>query len=255
MKNHTVLLPAPRDRPVARLLCIPYAGAGAPVYRLWPSHLPEGIEVVAFNPPGRGARLREASAASIEELVDSALSALTPFLDLPFALFGHSLGGVVALECTRRLESRGIAPVHLFVSSRPRRRPDEDMIHDLPQPDFIAAINARYQGIPAEILKHPDLLELLLPALRADMKVIETFRPAADRALIATPLTAFGGMQDRSVSAADLDELRKETKDFRGVKLFPGDHFYIEPQRASLAAAILAALAPALDQSAKSMSR
>ena len=245
MRKHAVLLPAPRKSPKARMICFPYAGSGAAVYRLWPSNLPETVELVAFNPPGRGARLQERPLTSIPELVDDALASISPYLDLPFSMFGHSLGGVVALECVRQLESQGRSPVHLFVSSRPQRRLDEAQIHDLPEPDFIAAINARYQGIPAEILKHPDLLELLLPALRADMKAIETFRPDPGRTQIACPLTVFGGTADRTVSASDLENLREQTSSFRGVKLFPGDHFYIDAQRASLVSAILATLSHA----------
>ena len=197
--------PKPRNNPILRLFCFPYAGAGGAVYRLWPNHLSENIEVVAVHPPGRGHRLREPPLTRIETMVELALNILEPLIDRPFAIFGHSLGAVVAGEFARVLQTQGRPAVHLFVSSRPPPRGAEQQLHQLPHDDFIAAVNTRYQGIPEEILAHPDVLELLLPSLRADIEALETFRLSDDRPKIACATTVYGGEFDQTISRSDLE--------------------------------------------------
>ena len=172
-------------------------------------------------------------------------SDLQPWLDRRVALFGHSLGAVIAAEFARALEAEGNPPVHLFVSSRPRldlRR----HIHALPETEFIEAMNQRYQGIPDEILVHPDVLELLLPALRADVEALETYQPQG--APIRSATYVFGGSLDRAVSRADLEAWREEVEGPCRIRVFPGDHFYIEAQRIDLLAEISTTLAPFLEQ-------
>lgn len=221
-----------------RLFCFPYAGAGAAAFRLWPSHLCESIEVVAVHPPGRAHRLREPPLTRIETMVETAVTGLTPLMDRPFAVFGHSLGAVVAGEFARILHARGRTAAHLFVSSRPPSRDAETQFHQLPDEDFLAAMNARYQGIPEEILACPDLLTLLLPSLRADIEALETFRPHRDRAKIACLTTVYGGEFDQTVSRADLESWNEETAEPCRIRTFPGDHFYLntglEPMLADL---------------------
>lgn len=180
-------------------------------------------------------------------MVEAALADLEPLMDRPFALFGHSLGAVVAGEVARTLQARGRAPAHLFVSSRPPRREVDQQIHKLSDQAFIAAMNRRYQGIPEEILQHPDILALLLPALRADLEALETFTPDASLGKIDCPTTVFGGALDRAVSRADLEAWRDEVSGACRIRVFPGDHFYIEPQRANLVGEIAATLAPMID--------
>ena len=219
--------PKPRNDAALRLFCFPYAGAGAAVYRLWPNHLSENIEVVAVHPPGRAHRLREPPSTRIGTMVESALASLGPLMDRPFAVFGHSLGAVVAGEFARILQTQGRPAAHLFVSSRPAPRPAEQQLHQLPHDDFIAAVNARYQGIPEEILAHPDVLELLLPSLRADIEALETFRLDHDRPKIACPTTVYGGEFDKSISRADLESWGEETAEPCRIRVFPGDHVYL----------------------------
>jgi medium-chain acyl-[acyl-carrier-protein] hydrolase len=228
------------------LFCFPYAGAGAPAFRLWPQHLPETMELIAFHPAGRGHRLREAPLDTIEGMVEAALDAFEPWMDRPFAFFGHSLGAVVAGEAARVLQARGRAPTHLFVSAHPPDSEREAAIHQLPDEEFIHALNCRYQGIPAEVMAYPDLLELLLPPLRADIRALEHFHPAAGRPRIASPTTVFGGTRDRQVSMEDLEAWGDETAELCRIRTFEGDHFYIDSNRPALVADIVATLAPHL---------
>ncbi len=204
------------------------------------------MELIAFHPAGRGHRLREAPLDTIGGMVEAALEAFEPWMDCPFAFFGHSLGAIVACESARVLQARGRAPRHLFVSARPPQRKREDAIHQLPDEEFVHALNRRYQGIPAEIMAHPDLLELLLPPLRADIRALEHFHPAADRPKIASPTTVFGGTRDRRVSMEDLEAWSDETAERCRIRTFEGDHFYIDPNRPALLADIVATLEPHL---------
>lgn len=238
--------PLPRHEPAFRLFCFPYAGGGAAVFRLWPRHLPDSVEVIAIHPPGRAHRLRELPLTRIEAMVDAALNDLIPWMDRPFALFGHSLGAIVASECALRLQIEGRAPKHLFVSARPPRRENDAQVHRLSDDEFIVAMNRRYQGIPDEILKHPDLLALLLPSLRADVEALETFHPDPGRPKISCPATVFGGALDRAVSRQDLEAWREEIAGPCRIRVFPGDHFYIEPQRPNLVGEIAETLRPLL---------
>jgi medium-chain acyl-[acyl-carrier-protein] hydrolase len=241
--------PAPRPNASVRLVCFPFAGGGAAAYRLWPRHLPSSIDVVAVHPAGRAHRLRERPLRRVEAMVAAYLDDLAPLLDRPVALFGHSLGAIIAAECARVLEAQGCQPVHLFVSSKPALRDNESQkIHLLPDPEFIAAMNRRYHGIPVEILKHPEVLELLLPALRADVEALETFRRKPDALKLNCPTTLFGGTFDSAASVAELGILYDEVAGPCHIRMFPGDHFYIEPQRENLLAEIHAALVPALNE-------
>jgi medium-chain acyl-[acyl-carrier-protein] hydrolase len=109
----------PRSGARRRLLCVPYAGVGPSVYRRWAEALPADIEVGVVHLPGREGRLRETPFTRIEPLIDAASMALRPYLDLPFAMFGHSMGALVAFELARRFrDDDGSAPTHLFVSGR-----------------------------------------------------------------------------------------------------------------------------------------
>lgn len=227
-----------------RLFCFPFAGGGAPAYRLWPQHLPDDVEVISLHPAGRAHRLREPPLTSIDAMVAAAVDALEPWMDRPFALFGHSLGAVVAGETARVLQARGRAPAHVFVSARSPERKGKAQIHTLPDPEFIEAMNRRYQGIPAEILREPEILELLLPPLRADIMALETFYPDPDRPKIVSPVTVYGGSLDPQVSFENLEAWEAETTAGCRIRVFDGDHFYIDPQRTALLADISATLAP-----------
>jgi medium-chain acyl-[acyl-carrier-protein] hydrolase len=243
MADAGIFRPEPRDNAAVRFVCFPFAGGGAAAFRLWPKHLPLAVDVVSVHPAGRAHRLREPPLHRVADMVEAYARNLEPFLDRPVAIFGHSLGAIVAGEFARKLQAEGRAPVHLFLSARVRRE-EGRTIHALAEPRFIEEMNARYQGIPAQILQHPELLELLLPALRADVEALETYVPGG--APLRCPTHVFGGTHDRAVSQTDLEACRDEIEGPVQMRVFLGDHFYLEPQRDALLAHIASALAPYL---------
>ena len=202
----------------------------------------------AVQLPGRTMRLSEPAVASVPLLADAIVAAITPYLDIPFALFGHSLGAVLATEVAHGLATRDLPqPRHLIVSGRrPPRLPDpQSPLSGLSDPDFVDEINRRYGGIPPEILANADILTLLLPSLRADTVALETHDPPARRRL-GCPISAFGGADDALTPFAHLDAWRDETASTFDVRVFPGGHFYLEPERAAVLAQLSAILAPLL---------
>jgi surfactin synthase thioesterase subunit len=198
--------------------------------------------------PGRANRLREPALTSIRSIVDSLVPVLAPLLDLPFAFFGHSMGAVVASETTRALSTAGAnLPQHLFVSSRrPPHVPDKaPPLHLLSDDAFVSEINRRYGGIPPEVAAQADVLALLLPGLRADIRALETYEPECTVPL-PCPISAFGGTHDPLTPHEHLEAWRSVTQSTFRVQLFAGDHFYLESRRADVLADLCASWAASL---------
>jgi len=249
---------APRPAAKLRLFCFSYAGGGAVVYRPWALAMPADIEVAAVLLPGREGRLRETPVRRMPDLLAALLPAIEPHLDRPFAFFGHSMGAVVAHELALALQARGgPVPQRLLLSGRraphlPERDPP---MHHLDDDAFVAEIQRRYNGIPAEVLQYPELLELLLPALRADMSVIETrsTREAGQAILpFEGPISVFGGRDDPRATPAELEAWQAHTHEPLVARHFAGGHFYFNDAhtRGALIGAVAADLEPHLSAQA-----
>lgn len=211
-----------------KLFCFPYAGAGGEVYRRWTAAAPRWVELYGLQVPGHGARLAEPAPTDLATVVDRAADALAAQIDRPYAIFGHSLGAVVGFETTRELERRGVAaPLALYLSGHRAphvplaRRP----MRELDEAAFLLELKG-LNGMSEEVLASPELLELLLPTLRADFTLADGYVTAAERA-VACPVVALGAFDDPHVSAPALEAWRSVTSGDFSSRLFPGDHFYL----------------------------
>lgn len=228
-----------------RLLCFPYAGGSASVFHGWHGL---GAQVCAVELPGRAARLREPAFDRAEPLVRACVEALLPHLGVRFALFGHSLGALVAYETASLLEREyGRVAERLFVSGRgdpraalpgPRRA-----LHTLPDAELIEELRG-LAGTPPEVLANEELMRLVLPALRADFAVHETYRHER-RPALGCPLVVLGGANDVLAPPTSLQAWRDHTRAGCEQLTFPGGHFFIHTAREAVLAAVAARLAPA----------
>ena len=193
--------------------------------------------------PGRESRIWEQPYRDLEMLAYDLCEALAPAIDRPFAIFGHSMGALIAFALARQLRREtGLAPLHLFASAcRAPQSPDLDPpLHQLPEVEFLARLRATNYG-PDEIYNHPQFLEMLLPTVRADYCLCENYKYRSERPL-ECPITALGGLDDRRVTAADLDAWSVQTVSGFSRVMFPGGHLFLHHHESALAECIVTEL-------------
>jgi medium-chain acyl-[acyl-carrier-protein] hydrolase len=226
--NPWLVRPKVLPQAALRLFCFPYAGGGALTYRSWAEKMPLEVEVCAVELPGRGLRLREPLFTQMLPLAEAVAHEIGPYLDKPFAFFGHSMGAILAFEVARILRSAGkLEPALLSVSGRaaPQVVGADPMTYGLPEPQFLRELQ-RLNGTPKEVLEHPELMQMMLPLLRADFEVIQTY-PYRDQTPLTCPISVYGGLQDKEVTLEDLEAWRQQTTGSCSVRFLPGDHFFI----------------------------
>ncbi|MGB8509762.1 MAG: thioesterase II family protein [Pyrinomonadaceae bacterium] len=236
-KGETPWLVISRPNPGAalRLFCFPYAGGSTQIYRTWTNALPSTVEMCAVELPGRGRRLREQNHHDLMTLVAEAFKVLSPYMNKPFAFFGHSMGALMSFELARLLRREGRpAPARIFVSARraPQIPDIEPPTYNLPEDEFIAELR-RLNGTPQEVLEHNELLQLMLPILRADFSVCQTYGYVPEPPL-DVGITAYGGVEDKDVSREQLEAWGQQTGSDFNLRMMPGDHFFIHSSQAQL---------------------
>lgn len=230
MSNQDDWLVNYKKKPAASLLlyCLPYAGGSAGIYRAWGDMLPSWIELWAIELPGRGTRWAEATVPDILTLSELISPILARHIDRPFAIFGHSMGGLIGYETTKNLiASAGKSPERLFISgcSPPHRRDDREITSNLADDEFISILRT-LNGTPPEILEDAEIMELTLPILRADFLACDEYR-TTDNLLLPCSLSAYGGLADPKVHPGDLKEWKGYTTGQFSLKMFEGDHFFL----------------------------
>ena len=228
--SHWVVRPRPSLQPQLRLFCFAYAGGSAWIFRDWAKQLPDTVELCAIELPGRGKRMMESALTNLPTLVQALGSAILPYVEGPFVCFGHSLGALVAFELCRWLRRTvQLSPAHLWVSAaRAPHLPasaDRPTMHTLSEAQFIAELQ-RYNGTPASVLDNAELMELMLPILRADFTILETYRHQPD-APLDCPITGFWGTQDGIVTEADVTAWETHTAQFVS-EMVVGEHFFLQ---------------------------
>ncbi|MFC7819092.1 thioesterase II family protein [Streptomyces sp. NPDC057367] len=231
--------------PRVRLVCFPHAGGNARLFHGWASRLPADVELLAVRYPGRQERMNEPCVETMDELAGRISEALAPLHDLPLVLFGHSMGAAVAYEVALRLEdpaTDGAGPALLLLSGRAAPHVTRPTALHRAADDVLVAGVTRLGTLGGDAYAVPELRELLLPVLRADYRLIETYdrkRPPVLRA----PMVAYLGDRDPGVARPGVEAWSELTGGDFTVRSFPGDHFYLAPREAELTADIAERLA------------
>ncbi|MFF3468941.1 thioesterase II family protein [Streptomyces sp. NPDC001984] len=243
---------APRDAGV-RLYVFAHAGGSGLMFQDWPARFPSGWRVTAVDAPGHGTLMRQPPLTDGDALVGHFLDRLGPELDgceAPFAFFGHSMGALVAYELTRRLLAGGrTAPVWLGLSACGAPRPDAPPVpirtNELSDEELRRRV-ARLGGTPAKVLDHPGLWRHFAPVIRADLRLVESWRPAPAGTLLPVPVSVFGGARDEAVGLDGLTRWAQRCERILAVHVFPGGHFYFRNDLRVVADAVVTGIDTAL---------
>lgn len=234
----------PNAAPRVQLYCLAYAGGGASVFRPWKEGLPTDIQVNAVQLPGHEERLMEAPFESARDAATALAAVIETDCIGPYALFGYSMGALVAFEAARELRRRGLpAPRHFFAAAMraPQVPPTNPGLHALPEQEFLAEIGRRYEAVPEEVVAEPDLLALLLPTLRADMAICDTYT-FTDEAQLQCPISVLAGEGDANIDSEQLQGWNGVSHEDAEVHWFPGEHFFMREQLSQVHAVIIAGL-------------
>jgi medium-chain acyl-[acyl-carrier-protein] hydrolase len=230
------------------LFCFPYSGSSAAFYAAWA--LPIPVAICPIELPGHGRRMSERLHTRVEPLVRDIARGLAPYLDRPYAFFGHSTGAVVSFELARFLRREyGTSPIHLFVSGHgaPHLPHRDASVHALPDAEFIEKLR-EMNGTDPSVLANAELCQILLPILRADFAICETYQYTPGEPLDC-PISVFSGLMDRYVTRSELEAWVYHTRARFRLGLYPGDHFFLNSNRAGLLEAIARDLYPSVHPS------
>lgn len=211
------------------LYCFPFAGGSASTYMPWINQAHDRLRIKPIELPGRGTRLGENPVSNINDLLDVLERELIIQSHRPFAVFGYSMGGMIAFEWVRRLEKKGgPLPKHLFISAS-GGQPDNDKHRFRGSLDDATLCEelGRMGGTAQEVLDTPELLEIIIPYIRADFQIVDSFYRQSDMVL-RTPITVYAGQDDGEISDRCYKSWLSASKNPMGIKKFPGGHFFIK---------------------------
>ncbi len=229
----------PIKRAAMRLFCFPYAGGSASAYHQFQAGLGSLVEVCPIELPGRASRIREPAYRDLATLVEQIFTVLEPHLGRPYALFGYSMGSLIAFELARKASALGREPSHLFVAARtaPGLSTATERLSELPDDALLLEVARRYRAIPDILMSDPEMRNIIANLMRGDLCLVESYTYRTSSPL-SCPITVFGGDRDRGVRPSDLQAWQRHTTGSFATKIFAGDHFFLEAQRAPLLRAI-----------------
>lgn len=224
-----LMRPLSKPDAATEIYCFPHAGAGASTFSSWARRIGDEIDLMGIQLPGRESRFRQQPLFDIEAIVQSTASAIEANARRPLVLYGHSFGARIAFLTAARLLVRGLPVRHLVVSAAasPTHPRHQAPIHGLPEDEFVRALSERYDGIPAAVLQDRELLTMCLPALRADLFVLETDDQTSATA-IDCPITALAGQQDPMSPPSAMQAWRALSTVGFDLHEFDGGHFFIK---------------------------
>ncbi|MEU0600934.1 alpha/beta fold hydrolase [Streptomyces sp. NPDC006393] len=223
-------------RPALRLFVLHHAGGSHVLYRHWPAALPDAWDVRLLDAPGHGLLLDLPRIDDAGRLAEFLLRGIEPELTCPYAFFGHSMGALVAYEITRRAVDRGLPPpVWVGVSARPAPRPagPGQRYPELSDAELRARLRL-LGGTPDGVLDDPGLWALFAPVIRADLHLVENWRPDPGAGPLPVALSAYAGAEDRSASPPRMAGWEEHAGRFLGLRVFDGGHFYFRDDPAPL---------------------
>lgn len=226
-----------------RLFCFPFAGGSASYYRDWPSFFPPSVQLCPVQLPGREGRWGEPAYTRMGELVEALLTGLHPLMGLPFAFFGHSMGAWVAFELARKLRDESEqGPARLFVSAAraPHLPESGPRLSGLSDAKFVEGIK-RLEGLPPEAAQSEEFMSLVVPIIRADVELCESYRFEAG-APLDCPISAYGGVTDPRVRGNQLAAWKVHTRNGFRFRLFAGGHFFLSSVKEQVLAELRAEL-------------
>jgi surfactin synthase thioesterase subunit len=229
---HRLFGPADSDM---RLICLPHAGGSAVYFRPITRTLAERCEVLSIQYPGRQSRRNETPFESITAIAEVVAAHISALPEKPFALFGHSMGALIAFEIARGLEAEGLSPLALFVSGRraPGSRRDNTVELHKAEDSVLVEELRQMSGTDNLILADKEIMGMVLPPLRADYKAVETYRFQPGEKLKA-PIHAYIGDSDPKVTAEEVEEWADYTTGQFAARVLPGGHFYLDKQSAEV---------------------
>jgi medium-chain acyl-[acyl-carrier-protein] hydrolase len=237
------LVTRPKPQATYRLFCFPYAGGSASIYTSWGALLPDTVELVAIQPPGRANRLSEGLMTSVREMGAALAQQMPSWLDRPYLIYGHSLGAIVGFEMLHALASTGLPmPLRFFSAARrsPQTTPLQPPIHDYPLEEFKAELR-KLNGTPEHILQNQELMQIFVPILRADLQAAHTYHRAPDVQLDCE-VSLFSGARDDKVTPEEIRGWQAHFRKPADFRSFPGGHFFMEDDKQSVVNAICESL-------------
>ena len=220
--------------PVGRLICLPHAGGSAAYFAPWRDYVPDNIELVVVQYPGRGGNGSDTPIHDPDEMVARLVVVIRDLDPLPFMLFGHSLGGLLAFETVRALRQRHMdLPLHLYISATkaPMHLPSRFVVDavSLPEPEFLDTVKS-LGGLPEDMLENAELRELVTRVMRTDFDLAARYR-YKPQAPLPVSMTVLCGEADGHVSRDTLLDWKAEVLTEPDIRMLAGDHFYLEKPR------------------------